>query len=312
VDGKDLLRDLRILLNEQDSSAFLDDRSSYDVLWKGAIEVVSSARIHTASQVVTTIANQAAYNLYADFLDVYTTDDQNRKFVMYDAGNGKTPIFLRDYPGVIYTNSTTSVSVPSTFSIVDAPALSILSGTASAAGAVSGGEAILTDATAPFASVAAGDAAHNTFSGHEYDGIVTYVNSSSSLITCMFDESSTPFGWANADTYRITPQGRFQLVLDPPPLTAGQTVTVPYVQRPAPVFSPYRAYRIPINYKQALLSYAAAFYKMREEDDNGVSRFFALAEDQMMRARKQFGKSLTRNSWRVNFVKRAYPDRSVR
>jgi hypothetical protein len=118
--------------------------------------------------------------------------------------------------------------------------------------------------------------------------------------------------WTTADNYFITPQGRFSIILDPPPASAGDTLTVYYVKRPAPVFSLYRSYSIPIGYKQALVHYAAFMYKYRDQAPNFGDIFYRNFDTAVRQAAGQFNRSLMRRSFRVNLNKIAGEDRSYR
>ena len=310
MDGRTLSRELRLLLSEPSGSTYLDDKSSYDQLFKAASEFVARTRVNTSSQVITTVATQAAYTLNADFLDVWTTDDQNRKFIKYYDGSFTSFLYDRDYAAVLLANSSSSVPVPSQYSISDGPVLDLVSGTASIAGLSVNGEATLTDTSSPtqFANVSVGDTVHNTVTGAS--GYVLYKTSNTVLVTALFD--GTNDDWAMTDSYIIAPQGRYQIVLDPPPSTAGHTVTIQYVQRPAPVYSPYGFYRLPVDCKQALICYAAWVYKHRDREPNYASELYKYFDMEVRKVARTINKSLGRGGFKVNFIKSGFSDRSRR
>lgn len=310
MDGKTLLRDLRQFLQEASTSSFLDDKTSYDYLYKAAIEFVTRTRINTGTATITTVAGQAKYDLPADFLQMYLTDDKNRLFVKYNDGVSDTFINWRDFDPVVLANQTTSVPIPNTFSIVDSNDASRLSGTATATGTLTAPdtETILTDSTATFTDVWPGDIVHNTTDSSS--GYVTVKGSGTSVSVVLFDGTTNKF--TSADKYIITPQGRFAVVLDPAPQTSGQTVTVYYLKRPAPVYSPFRAYSFPVDYKHALILYAAWMYKNRDREPRYADYEYKYFDDQVRKASEMYGRAKNRHSVRVNMQKRAQQSGSWR
>ena len=70
-DGKDLLRRLRNLLNEDSDSGWLDEQTSYDFLYDAAIEFVDKTGCVRSSQEITTVAEEDEYNINPDFLRLY-------------------------------------------------------------------------------------------------------------------------------------------------------------------------------------------------------------------------------------------------
>jgi hypothetical protein len=300
MDGTTLLRDLRQVLSEGSGSAWLDTKSSYDHLYNAAIATVSRTDMLTTTQAITTVANDSTYNLNADFLKLYMVDDRNDFFIKYYDGSSTTFIYSSSYQSIYLANNTTSVSIPHRFAITDSSAVANITGTASAAGNATNGECTLTDSTAPFANVSAGDYVHNTTDGS--NGIVLAITSTSAIVTALFD--GTENDWDQNDAYVIIPQARFQLVLDPPPLTAGHIVTVPYVYKPAPVFSNYRSYKIPNGYKSALVKYAAWEYKYRDREPNFGDAFYKYWDNEVRKLGKGINDAQNRKGYGVNFIKR--------
>jgi len=306
MDGLTLTRALRELLQEPSGSSFLDDRTSYEYLYKAAVEVADRTRLLTSTYSLTTTADTAAYLLPADFLDIYPTDDYNRPFIKYGTADF---LYNRDYAAVLLTNSSSSATVPSTYSVIDAPASARITGTATAAGALANGEAVLTDSSAPFAGVSAGDTVHNTTDGSS--GYVVSVTSSSALVTCLFD--GTTQAWASGNSYIVIQQARYQMVFDPPPANSGDVATITYVQKPSPVFSPYRSYRLPPSLKEAVVCYAAWLYKNRGQEPNYADYLLRQFEMELMRQGIAANRALQkRPTMRVNMVKRANTSGSYR
>ena len=261
-DGKDLLRRLRNLLNEDSDSGWLDEQTSYDYLYDGAIEFVDRTGCIRSSQSITTVAEQTDYDINPDFFRLYLKNTNNNYYIkLYDTSNY---YFLtwKDYEDVYYGNNTTSVAIPGKFTIIDTDLPDQVTGTTTSDGAESGGQQTLTDTAGDFTDVEAGAIVHNTTDGS--DGVVLSKTSSTVLVTALF--GGTDNDYTSGDTYIIQPQARYKLVIDPPPSTAGYTLYLPYVKRPAPVYSEYGTY--PFINPNVLVKYAYWLYKYRDSDPN--------------------------------------------
>jgi len=302
VDGKSLLRGLREVLNEASDSEYLDDRTSYGYLWQAAIEFTDRTSSLTATQDITTVANQQNYTLNADYLRMYLKNMDNNYYLKYNDGSADTFILFKEKEDIIYQNSTASQSIPNSFYIEDDVLDSRIQGnTASANGGSTGGESVLTDTVnSPFADVSGGDVVHNGTDSS--DGVVLSNTSNSALVTALFDGTNND--WTAGDSYVIQPQARHRIVLSPPSSTSAHTITVYYVQRPAPVFSDYGTYRIPPQYFQALVFYAAWLYKYRDRAPNFGDRYYQYFDNQVRKSSVSVNRSLKRKGFKVNFRKR--------
>lgn len=301
IDGKSLLRTLRESLNEASTSEFLDTRTSYEYLYEAAIEFVSRTDCLKLTQSITTVANQAGYTLNADFMKLYLKNSSNKYYIKYNDGSTNHFINFRDYEDIVFGNNTTSQPIPNYFTIIDDPTKDTkLSSTTTSVGASSGGETILTDTNANFADVSAGDIVHNITDGS--DGVVLSKTSSTVLVTALFGGTNNDY--TSGDSYVIQPQARLQLIFDPPPSTAGHTVTVYYIQRPDPVFSDYGIYRIQGQYLGALVEYAAFKYKYRDREPNFGDKFFQQWSSQIKKSNVVLNKAFVRKDWTVNMMKR--------
>lgn len=271
MDGKTLLYKLRNLLQEDASSGYMDDRTSYDFLYEAAVMFVSRTKCLRATQAITTIAETSEYTLSADYIQLYLKNPSNEFFIKYNNGSTDTFLSEKDYEDIVYENNTTSATIPGNFSIIDDSTLdSQVTGTATSAGAVTGGQCVLTDTTGNFSDVNAGDIVHNTTDGS--DGVVLSKTSSTTLVTALF--GGTNNDWSSSDAYVIQPQGRMKLKINPPPSTSSHIATVYYIQRPAPVYSDYGVYRFPAQYSDAIIKYAAWLYKYRDEEPNFGNAWF--------------------------------------
>ena len=278
MDGYNLLFDLREALHERSDSDWLNDQSSYTYLYEAAKELNSRIAAITSYQEITTIAETAEYQLNPDFMGLYLQDSRNEYYVKLYDGTSYYFINHKQYEDVIYDDRTTSQTIPDYFTIKPATTqLSNIIGTASAAGTTSNGEATLTDTSSStkFSNAAAGDLIHNTTDTSH--GIVLAKTSATVLVTAIFDSSGSAASWELSDAYVLVPQPRHSIVFEPLTSTAAYTVTVYYIQKPLPVFAPYRSYKFPTECKREMVQYAVARYKYRESDHKSGNDLFGLA-----------------------------------
>jgi len=300
MDGKQLLYNLRQLLNESSGSGFLDDYTSYYFLYEAAKEFVKLTKCLRSSTTITTVAGQTDYVLPADFMELYQRNDSGKFFLKYTESSNVHFLQHLDYEDISFRNNTTSVSVPNNFSILDNAMLDRVSGTTTSAGTSSGGEATLTDTAGDFSDVEAGDIVHNTTDGS--DGMVLSKTSSTVLVTALF--GGTANDYTSGDAYVTQPQGRLKLILDPPPSTAGHTISVPYVQRPLPVFSNYGIYRFQPQYSEAIVKYAAWLYTYRDDSPKFGDAFYQYWDRQVRSAASALNSSFNRRKIQVNLKAR--------
>jgi len=288
-------------LSESSTGSWVDLKSSYDYLYKAAIETNAKTRIFTSTQTIATVAGTSAYNLNTDFMGLHMRNDEGEFFVKYSDGTNTHWIYYKDYDSIILANNTTSVTIPYNFTIIDKSALTQVTGVTSADGAASGGECTLTKATATFIAdgITAGDLVHNTTDGS--NGVILSVTSLTALVTALFDGTNND--WTSADAFIINPQGRYQLIFDPPPKTTGHTAILYYIQRPNPVYSLYRRYRFPINFTQCLVFYAAWLYKYRDREVNYGDAFFKYWDRTVREYNFSMSKAKKSRTWGVNMIK---------
>ena len=284
MDGKNLKRKLQNLLNMVGDTDFFDERSGYDYLYAAARQWVIETECLSTTQSITTVAKQAAYTLSGDFLALYLKNNGKYYIKFYD-GSDYTFIDFRPYEDVIYDDNTTSVAIPSYFTLKDDPTLdTLVSDTAdNDGGSAVGGKATLTMNTAVFTDVTPGDIIHNTTDGS--DGVVVSTESTGKILgVCLFGGTDNEID--ASDAFVIQPRKRMQLVFDPPPLTADYTATVYYLQSPPPVYSDYDVYKLPYDYSDALVHYAAWLFKYRDQKPDIGDRFFLYWKDQITEARR--------------------------
>jgi hypothetical protein len=259
----------------------MDGFTSYMYLWQGAVEFVSRTECFKNTQAITTQTGIPSYTLNADYLELFAKTHDNRYFVTLNDGvSDNHYLFYKDYSEILYRNQQNSVQYPYNFTIIDDPdPPAPVSGTASGTSVASGGQSVLTDSTADFSSFDAGDSVHDITDGSL--GIILSKTSSTQLVTALFP--GTVNQWSAGDAYEIVPQGRSMIVIDPPPSTPGYTISLPYVQRPAPVFSDYGVYRFQREYCLAVIMYAAWLYKYRDSKPNEGDKYYIHFDNQVKR-----------------------------
>lgn len=298
MDGKELSYRLRQLINEDANSDFIDSKTSYQYLWEAARDFAAATNALRSTQTITVVASQQGYTLNANFGQLYLKNNDNEFVIKYNDGTTETFLPWKPYEEIIYENQTSDVLIPTDFTIIDDPTLdSRITGTTTSAGAASAGETTLTDTAADFSDVSAGDIVHNTTD--DSDGIVLSKTSPTVLVTALFN--GTGNDWSSSDAYVIQPQGRLQLILNPPPSTAGHTVTMYNTQIPAPVFSDYGAYRFQQGGTDAVIKYAAWLYKYRDKQPDFGDALFAHYDRQLRRINAHMDSSVNKNKLRVSF-----------
>ena len=277
MDGITSLYSLKHLIEEDASSGFWDTYLGYQFLNEAAIDWTTRTKCIRSTQSITTTASTSAYDLNPDYLGLYLMDNSNRFFLKYYDGTNTSFINKCEYSDVVLANSDYQ-NLPSRFTVIDKSTLPTrITGTASANGAASGGECTLTVAASAFSDVYPGDNVHNTTDGST--GVVLSKTSNLVLVTALFDGTNND--WSTSDAFVIQPQARKQMILDPPSLTAGHTITLYHVQKPAPVYSNYGMFRFDAEVSNALTKYAAWLYKYRDKDPNYGDKWFQHYENQI-------------------------------
>ena len=266
MDGKNLLRLVEKIMNEPSHalSQILDERTTYDFFYEAAKHWAIETKCLTGIQEITTVASTAGYTLNGDFLELYLKHDDEFYVKLYD-GTDYHFLTFKPYGDVYYENDTVAVAIPPHFTLLDDTTLdTLISDTADNAADDVGGKTVLTMTAAVFGDVSPGDIIHNTTDGS--DGPVVKVTSTKIIEICLFGGTDNEID-AN-DAFIIQPRGRMKIQLVPPPSTKDYTLYVPYVQRPAPVYSDYDVYRIFLDYPDAAAQYVAWKYKYIDKEPN--------------------------------------------
>lgn len=294
---------------EGDDSSFVDDRVTMDFLWEAAVQMNSDLKWLTTSYSFSTVSGTYAYNMPSNFQELYATDSFNRFFITYADGSTTNFLYSRPYDKVYLDrlNQSGTASQMYYFSLTDATPLSTISSTATSAGTATNGESTLTDSAAPFTNVSVGDVVHNLTD--QSSGIVAALSTTSAVITSLW--GGTNNDWTNGDSYIITPQTRYSIVLDPTPDDT-YTVTVQYVSLPTPVYSYYRYYPFPSIYKSALVKYAAWLYKYRDKEPMYGDAWYKHYDNLVRKSKQVTDRSKLKQGFKVNFNKRSLNDKSWR
>jgi len=310
MDGQTLCRDVRKLLLEGDSSSFVDDRVTMDMLWEAAQQLNAEMQWNTKEYSFTTIVNQTNYTLPADFQELYVMDNLNYYVLRINDGTSDTFFRWREFDKIYQDRVffTGGQPIPNNFSIVDTTPTAQVTGAASMAGANTYGLSTLFVTPAVFQNVSVGDIVHNITDGS--DGLVTQVLSTFAVQTALWNGANDD--WTGGDHFVITPQPRLAVVLDPMPSVSGYTVYVPYVSRPDPVYSLYQSYNFPVSWRYALTKYAAWMYKYRDKEPNYGDAWFKHWDDLLRKSKRIANRVRQRTSFKVNYNKRNLTDRSWR
>ena len=256
-----------------------------------------------------TVTNTIGGSFWA-YLGAYsTTTNANDTVAVYSdkslsstGWNGGTPSGTASYYKI---ENVSSQRVPSYFTIRDRQSLyTQITGTATSTGAATGGECTLTDTSATFITsefANPGDTVHNTTDGS--DGMVLSITSDTAAKVALF--GGTDKDWTSADAYVIQPQGRLEIVLDPPPSKSNDIVRVEYIARPDPVYSDYGVYRFrQSNAMEAVIKYAAWLYKYRDAEPNFGDKLYMFFDNAVRQEHSNLRPFVKRRGFTVNFKKR--------
>jgi len=302
---KDANNRFYIKFNNRSGDTFITHRDYEDIYYGNSNYIVDLSITSTGI----TAATGSFTDTQQDFSDWETTaNDAGYEIVIYDNDGRESKAFLGESTAdtVIQIHSVAAVTgalgfsqgsatgtkssyeirkvlgqeVPDSFTIRDKQALySQITGSATSAGTATGGKSTLTDSSGLFLTtdyVSPGDTVHNTTDSS--DGIVLSVTSGTTIDTALFGGTNNQ--WASTtgsqDAYVIQPQGRSEIILDPPPSEANHLIRIPYISRPAPVYSDYGTYRFSQKAMEAIIKYAAWMYKYRDAEPNFGDRLFIL------------------------------------
>ena len=300
--GAILQQQLYQLLSEfSPKSTWIDIKTTFDYLYEAAKDFSKETGSCHGSQTITTVANNAAYNLNPNFLEVLTKDDHNKPVISFYDGSSTDWLSMESYDNFLQNGN--PPGTPTEFCITDASMGSRVTGTATSAGAQTGGESLLVDASADFSLMYPGDIVINT--KEEYYGYCIGTGTTS-ITTAMFDltvRGGQYASWASGDTYIVQPAGRYQVIVDPPPAISGQILTVSYFAKPIPVYSDYGMYPFATGYEEALVKYAVWLYKYRDSKPAYADPLYVVYERYMRKGKHVNRKAVGAKGFRINFTK---------
>lgn len=220
----------------------VDLRRIYDSLDAAALLYVRETKGITKTCTITTVAGQQSYDLSPDFIRITFKDRHGRLRGKYVYGDNTAWPAVRSYDAIFLANRSESQETPTCFAVIDKPdAETMIEGTTTAAGAVSGGKAQLTDASAAFSGqVYARDTIVNTT--RNSSGVVVTVTDDTHIQCALFPDGIN--SWRIGDGYRIQPQARRQVMLDAPSQSSGHFLILPYAAQQSPVYCESDAWRL--------------------------------------------------------------------
>ena len=300
MDGLSLLFQMEKLLEEDTDSTFVDDRLSYQFLNEAAIDLNRRTAALKTTQTITTVADQTAYDIEPDFMGLHLMNSAKRYVIKYNDGSMNTYVTWKPYEEIILADQADDTSsIPSNFTVLDNATLgSTITGSVTSDGDASGGECTLTDTGGGLSEAEAGDVVHNTTD--ESSGVVTSVTSDTAVKCALF--GGTDDEWDNSDNYVIVPQGRYQLVLNPPTSTASHTITLYYLQRPAPVYTDYARFRYPSHFMPAIVKYAAWLYKYKDSEPNYGDKWYMFYKSEASKLANEADHVHRRKRFKVSFM----------
>lgn len=237
-----------------------DHRYFFDCLNQAAADFVRETTALKNTAVITTVADQQAYDLPHDFLALYAKDRRRRLVAKYESGSNVYWPVCSSQEKIFRLNLTDAQDVPSRFAVAEADAApDPVTGTATADGAKAGGLATLTDSAAAFVgAVNPGDLIANTSDASA--GVVISVTSDTALKAALFGGGVNE--WASGDAYEITPLPKFRVILEAPAASDGDTLTVPYLAKPAPIYHDAGMWRFDAASCRAIAYEGGYIYKM--------------------------------------------------
>ncbi len=262
------------------SILYANQRRIYECLDQAAAMYCRETKILHGSVDIATVAGQQVYDLPPDFIELYLKDRRERYCLKYSHGTDVSWPVSDTYENIVLANLTDSQDWPNRFAIIDKPASSaLITGTATAPGALAGGQCVLSDGTKLFLTtnkVYPRDIIHNTAGAS--NGYVLSVSEATQLVTALFGSAGAAGDWTLSDAYVIQPAAVKSLILDAPSANDGDTITVHYICMPNPVYSDYGFWRFPSRVCKAIAYGAASIFKTgkKEYSDAGqIGGFFA-------------------------------------
>jgi hypothetical protein len=305
MDGQLFLDYMDIVLRSEKvgtSPATLKDtvKNDYEAWELGDVAACEFAKLTLLlrrEETITSIDGTRDYNCPPDFIKVVRKAVDGRTDVIRytQAGLTQGELIYRGAYNDAFTNDTAQEEgIPSSFDIIEAPlAPAEITGVATAAGNVAGGEAVLTAAASLFTTTGltyARNRIRNTTTGKSNRGVVLAVTDATHLRTVMFKDGATQ-SWGNGDTFAIQSSSKFKLRFPYALSTSGDAILLDYTCFPPPVYSPTGMWGFPDpSHIMACAVYAVWWLRMRNlpQQPAGEVNVAALTSDRLYNVFQNF------------------------
>jgi len=298
MDGKQLTREFLDAIDKAETDLLeLQPRTIYHALDVAACDFARQTRLITHKATITTVDGENRYDLPPDYLAIFAGGDRTResrpmgKYTDIDGGV-TWPCAVNEALINNDPDSETEESPPRAFAVVArGTAEGRISGATTSAGVVAAGEAILNDTAAEFASaVEVRDRVHDLTT--EADGIVLAVTSDIALACALFDGRSASFG--SGDSYVIVPGATQQVLLARKSNAAAETLVIPYISAPPPVFSDYASWPFAEDTCRAIAAYAAYMYLVAKKKGEPRRQHYANYTQEVVKTKREMALNILR------------------
>jgi len=290
----------RLLLDAMDlrdiDTSYAPDRELFEKLDAAACIFTREVKVlHTEAE-ITSVANQQNYDLPGGFIGLHLVNRSGKFFLKYYDGENYSFPTLTTWDKIYRDNLSTAQTWPNRFALIEKEDLgTLITGTATAAGALSGGQCTLTDTTKLFTTtnrVWPRDIIYNVTTGAV--GYVLSVTDATHLVVALFDTDGAAEALSLSDSYRIQPASKYQILLDAPSESSGDTMYVPYTCMPEPVFSDQGFWRFGPETCKAIVDGAASLMKVSKREYREASQLGGLFGQELSRKRLEIAQQALR------------------
>lgn len=248
-----------------------DRRYVYSLFNTAACDFIEKTRCLTGEAVIETVVDQQRYLLPTGFFAPRAKSPRERRiFGKYTDSDDKVswPV-MTSYEKIYYADESDSKERPSAFCVVDRVLSDPVSGAITTEAEVSGGEILVIDSGAEFSgAVYPGD----TIRSGNMSGVVLSVDSGTQLTVALFRDTELAddtgvIQLSVDDTYTVFSQARYDVMLDAPSKTGGESLEIPYYRYPDPVYSEDGSFRLELEAMVGILHEAGYLYNISLDFD---------------------------------------------
>ena len=271
MDAQTIISKVYSLINEADSSTFIDEATTYELLNAALREVVRRTQLFIKQSTINILAGQASYTLSYDFLKFFarSTDDYAEPVIYYK--NNK--ISYIDYGTYLGLDKSVTAKIPTNYTLNFNFPRSAIRGLASSNATPTNGEVRLTDIAQSFKESIVGGTVHLTHAGTTYNGyIVEYVSPTTLIIAT---QPSIPI--TVGDGYVISPPPTNMITFYPTP-SEDFDLDIYYYHTLPPIYSPYRSIPIPQDLLIPVACYICWLYKYKDREPAYGDKYFMIFE----------------------------------